>query len=487
MSSTTLTSKSQTTIPTQRGSRLLSATVTAAIDALLINISFALAWYTRYELEFGREIAEANYLPWSTYATMQLTLTVVLLAVFRVQGLYRQRRGVGWADELGIVFNGTTVGIAIMIIAVFYFRPFGLSRLIFVYAWLYIVAFLALSRLAESIVRGYLRRRGIGLLNILVVGAGRQARLIMQNVVAQPELGYRIVGFVDDDVRNDVGRFRYLGKSDEIPRLVGEFEVEEILIALPSASHPQVTELLVACKQLRVNFRLVPDFFELSLSQVDVNEMNGIPLIGMRESSLQGSSIVLKRVVDIVVSVAVLVLLAPLLGLVTLMIRLDSPGPIIIGQTRVGRGGRPFTFYKFRSMYVGAESDIDKLRHLNEVDGPIFKMKDDPRRTRVGRYLRRFSIDELPQIFNVLNGDMSLVGPRPPFPNEVERYDDWHKKRLEVSPGITGLWQVSGRSNLPFDEMVLLDIWYIENWSLGLDFKILARTGPAVLLGTGAY
>jgi exopolysaccharide biosynthesis polyprenyl glycosylphosphotransferase len=195
----------------------------------------------------------------------------------------------------------------------------------------------------------------------------------------------------------------------------------------------------------------------------------------------------LKRTVDIVGAALALTLGAPCLGLIAAAIRLDSPGPTIFRQTRVGANGKVFRMYKFRSMYEGAEQKLDEIRDQSEVDGPIFKMRDDPRVTRVGRILRRASLDELPQFWNVLLGDMSLVGPRPPLPSEVAEYMEWHKKRLEVRPGVTGLWQVSGRSLLSFDEQCLLDIYYIENWSLWLDFKILVRTIPEVLFGNGAY
>ena len=194
-----------------------------------------------------------------------------------------------------------------------------------------------------------------------------------------------------------------------------------------------------------------------------------------------------KRGMDIVGAAMGLILGAPLLALIALAIRLDSPGPIVFRQTRIGIGDRHFEMYKFRSMRKGAEAELERLRELNEADGPIFKIHNDPRLTRVGRFLRRTSLDELPQLWNVLRGEMSLVGPRPPLPAEVTRYMEWHKQRLGVRPGMTGLWQVSGRSLLSFDEGVLLDIYYIENWSLWLDFKILLRTIPKALFGDGAY
>jgi exopolysaccharide biosynthesis polyprenyl glycosylphosphotransferase len=241
------------------------------------------------------------------------------------------------------------------------------------------------------------------------------------------------------------------------------------------------------CATHAVEFRLVPDFYELSLDRVDVAYLHGVPLIGLREPSLSGVNRLLKRATDLAFASLVLAVLSPLLMLVAIAIKLDSPGPVLFRQLRVGRGGRQFWFYKFRSMRADAEAEYWRLQEQNEASGPIFKMKNDPRVTRVGRFIRRTSIDELPQLLNVLQGTMSAVGPRPPLPREVEQYEEWHLRRLSGSPGMTGLWQVSGRSELTFDEMVLLDIWYIENWSLALDLKIALRTIPAVLFEKGAY
>lgn len=474
----------------RRHTRSWRPSIVAAIDVLLINLAFFLAWYARYRLELGAEVAVENYVEWTTYSTVQLALTAVLLIVFRLQGLYRLRRGAGWVDEMGLVVNGTLVGIAIMIVGVFYLRPFGLSRLIFVYAGIAIVLLLGLARMLERAYLAHRRRRGYGLERIVVVGAGPLGRVIMQNVVAQPELGYQIVGFVDDERTEDIGRFTALGRPEDIPDLVDQLDVDEVIIALPSAEHARTSALLLSCAERQVGFRIVPDFYELSLNQVDIVDVNGIPLIGLRDASMSRGNLLLKRAIDVVLSGVTLLVLTPLVLLpIALLIKLDSPGPVLLRQTRIGRNGRPFLFPKFRSMYQDADERLNQVLHLDEARsaGRIFKVKDDPRRTRVGRWIRKFSLDELPQLWTVLRGEMSLVGPRPPFPHEVEKYEEWHRRRLDVLPGITGLWQVSGRSNLTFDEMALLDIWYIENWSIGLDVKIIVRTIPAVALGTGAY
>lgn len=458
-----------------------------ASDAILINLGFVLSWYARYQLQLGRELLEANYVSYSEYLPVGLALTAILLFVFSTQGLYSRLRDGTWLDQMSVIVASTTVGIAAIIVVTFYYRPFGLSRLLFLYAWALIIFLLALSRMVGLQVRAYLRRRGIGLRRALVVGAGSQGLLVMQNIVAQPHLGYDVVGFLDDNRQEDIGRFPALGNTEQVRAVCQQYDIDEVIIALPSNSHEKIMDILDCCEKLRVAFSIVPDFYEISLRQVDITPLSGIPMIGVRRGSIRGWNLLVKRAIDVVFSAVVLLVLSPLLALIALSIKLDSPGPVLIAQKRVGRGGRPFQFYKFRSMRQNADKEIQALQDQNEAQGPIFKMRNDPRCTRVGKILRRTSLDEVPQFYNVLKGDMSLVGPRPPFPHEVEQYEDWHRRRLEVSPGLTGLWQVSGRSNLTFDEMALLDIWYIENWSLSLDLKLLLRTVPAVLFGTGAY
>jgi exopolysaccharide biosynthesis polyprenyl glycosylphosphotransferase len=226
---------------------------------------------------------------------------------------------------------------------------------------------------------------------------------------------------------------------------------------------------------------------ELSLARLDLDNLGGIPLLGLRENPLHGPNLWLKRGIDIVVACLGLTVLALPMLVAAIAIKLDSTGPVIVPQTRIGKRGQPFKFYKFRSMVQNADVLLAELQAQNEAGRIIFKSRHDPRRTRVGRVMRRLSFDEVPQLFNVLVGDMSLVGPRPPLAREYEVYEEWMKGRLEVTPGLTGLWQVSGRSDLIFDEMVLLDLYYIENWSPGLDLKILLQTIPATLSGRGAY
>jgi exopolysaccharide biosynthesis polyprenyl glycosylphosphotransferase len=245
--------------------------------------------------------------------------------------------------------------------------------------------------------------------------------------------------------------------------------------------------LLHQCEKAGVIAQVVPDFFQMTRDHMQVEDLNGIPLISKRDIVITGWNLVVKRTFDVALSGLFALLISPLLLAVAIGIKLDTAGPIFFSQERVGRNGKTFRCYKFRSMVVNADAMVNELADRNEASGPLFKLRDDPRITRLGRLIRRYSIDELPQLWNVMRGEMSIVGPRPNLPEEVAQYQEWHRKRLLVSPGITGLWQVSGRSDLTFDEMVLLDIYYVENWNILLDINILLRSIPAVLRARGAY
>jgi len=459
-------------------------------DAVLINTAFAVAYWIRYDLQWLRAVDPAFVVPFSVYIPFALILTAVLILAYRRQGLYSLRQGITWFDEFIAIVNGTTTGIVIMVVLVFVSRPTFYSRLIFFYAGALVVVLLSFSRLIKNLWLRHMRRRGIGVARAIIVGAGEVGRTVMRTMVAHPDLGYQIVGFVDDDPAKgttDIGRFKGLGSLDNLAILVQDEAIDEVIITLPWQYHRKIMAIMAQCERENVRARIVPDLFQMTLSRMSITEMAGIPLIGVRQGRVSPFSRLLKRGIDVVFSLLVLILFAPLMGLIALAVKLDSPGPVLFRQARMGKGGKPFTVYKFRSMKIGAEEQKDLLRDLNEAAGPIFKIKDDPRVTRVGRWLRRFSLDELPQFYNVLRGDMSIIGPRPPLAEEVAEYQSWHMRRLETAPGITGLWQVSGRSELPFDEMALLDIYYIEQWSPGLDVQILLRTIPTILFGDGAY
>jgi exopolysaccharide biosynthesis polyprenyl glycosylphosphotransferase len=275
----------------------------------------------------------------------------------------------------------------------------------------------------------------------------------------------------------------------ELEAVIAQQPVDEVFITLPRDKYGRLVEKIVhLCEEQGIVVRLQTEMFNLRIARWQVDDLGGRPIVTIRSGPPDGWQFLAKRLIDICGSVGLLLVLAPLFVIVALLIKVDSPGPIFFRQERVGRNKRRFRLFKFRTMTEGADKLQQMLEGLNEADGPVFKIKGDPRITRIGKFLRRFSIDELPQLLNVLKGEMSLVGPRPLPVRDVERIDiQWHKRRLSVKPGLTCLWQVNGRSGVSFNDWVRMDLEYIDQWSLGLDMKILVKTIPAVLRGSGAY
>jgi exopolysaccharide biosynthesis polyprenyl glycosylphosphotransferase len=279
-----------------------------------------------------------------------------------------------------------------------------------------------------------------------------------------------------------------LGSLDDIRELVTTFHIDEVIVVDDRQGAIDVRKVLDQCRGTTTQFRIVPDLVQISLDRVDFSEVGGVPTIGVRDASIRGWDAFLKRTGDLTIALVISLIAAIPMVIIAYMIKRDSEGPVFYRQTRIGQYGKPFSMIKFRCMVENADQQWSQMVTSRDgADGRMFKDPNDPRITRVGRYLRRYSLDELPQFFNVLKGDMSVVGPRPPLPEEVEHYEEWHLQRLLVRPGLTGLWQVNGRSNLTFDEMVRLDLYYAENWSPWLDIKIALRTIPAVIFGRGAY
>lgn len=466
------------------------ALLTAATDVLLINAAFVLAYLVRYQLEWPRPIVEENYVPYTVFLPIAGILTAVLLLTLTLERVYDVRRGRSWLDEVSAILNGTTNGVILVIVILFLTGSTFYSRLIFMYVIVAVAVVLGLGRAVRGWILAALRKRGYGVDRLLIVGAGETGRTLMRHIVAQPELGYEVAGYVDDDpqkANGAIGRFQGLGTIDDLPEILDRDDVDEVIVTLPWMYHRKILRIIHECERSDIHARIVPDLFQMSLSRVGIDDLNGLPLLGMREARISAAGRAAKRVLDILGAAVLLVLTAPLTAIAAVALRLDSEGPVLFRQERVGQDETRFILYKFRTMHQGAEDQLEELEAYNEATGPLFKMRDDPRVTRVGRIVRRLSLDEMPQLYNVLRGEMSLVGPRPPLPREVAKYEEWHRRRLAVAPGMTGLWQVSGRSDVTFDEMVLLDLYYIENWSLVLDFKILLRTIPKVLFGRGAY
>jgi len=326
---------------------------------------------------------------------------------------------------------------------------------------------------------------------VLIVGVGNIAREYARMLRENVGWGMLVIGFVDDGSSAEsirVPKQELVGTLQDLPRLLRERVVDQVAYALPLGILPRVASSFAVCKTFGVSTQVVLDYFSRLGAQVNFDFCGKVPVVSVEYGRTPGSPLfmAIKRLADIIVAILALIVFGPLMLLVALLIKLSSRGPVFFIQARCGLNGRIFNVYKFRTMGVDAEKMKQKLAHLNEMSGPVFKIRNDPRVTRIGRLLRKFSIDELPQFINVLKGDMSLVGPRPPTPDEVVQYEDWQRRRLSVRPGLTCIWQVSGRNNIDFDEWMRLDLQYIDNWSLGLDLKLLAKTLPAVLSKNGA-
>jgi len=358
--------------------------------------------------------------------------------------------------------------------------------------WAVAIAFVLAMR---AVARGALSRRFVVRERTLIVGAGHVGSEVARKLGRRPEYGLEVIGFLDDEPLYDPLRAAddgppQLGGTSRIEHVLEAYRVERVIFAFSRLPAREQIELFQRCMELGVQVDIVPRLYEVMGSRMQVHDVDGLPLVGLRVPRLSHSSRLLKRSLDLALSVALLIVFAPLLAFTALRIKLESPGPVLFWQERMGAGGRRFRIVKFRTMYADAEERKADLAHLNKhtEDGPtMFKIPDDPRITPFGHFLRRWSIDELPQLWNVLRGEMSLVGPRPLILAEDENVVGAGRQRLRLTPGVTGLWQVLGRSDIPFREMITLDYLYVTNWSLWGDVKLLARTIPRVLQKTGAY
>jgi exopolysaccharide biosynthesis polyprenyl glycosylphosphotransferase len=358
--------------------------------------------------------------------------------------------------------------------------------------WVLAITFISLGRAAA---RAFARRRLAYLQNAVIVGAGDVGQLIAKKLLQHPEYGINLVGFVDDQPkarRPDLEHLTLLGPPARLPRIIEVLDVERVLVAFSNQPHEETLDLIRSLKDLDVQIDLVPRLFDIVGPGVGIHTVEGLPLLGLRPLRLSHSSRLLKRGLDVGLSLAGLVVLAPLFALVAAAIKLETRGPVFFRQVRMGADEETFRIYKFRTMVVDAEERKSSIAHLNKYAQPggdvrMFKAVDDPRVTRVGHFLRRYSLDELPQLLNVLRGEMSLVGPRPLILDEDQHVAHWARRRLNLRPGITGVWQVLGRNEIPFDEMTKLDYLYVTNWSLFNDLKLIARTVPAVFNPRDAY
>jgi exopolysaccharide biosynthesis polyprenyl glycosylphosphotransferase len=340
--------------------------------------------------------------------------------------------------------------------------------------------------------RKYLRAKIHDFRRVLIVGTGKLALELYQAGQSDENQNFQILGLINcaKDERKDWPEFkgvRVYNGIDSTISAMEELKINQIVMTTLPEVRSQMLDIIIECERRNIEFKIIPDILEIITTRSQIDQYLGLPVLSLKPIQLSGFNVIFKRIFDIILSFLVLIVIAIPLLIIALLIKLDSPGPVFYKHQRMGYKGRKFNFLKFRSMVQDADDKLKEVIHMNDRQGPVFKMKNDPRITKIGKFLRHYSLDELPQFINVLKGDMSIVGPRPQVLWEAALYDEWAKRRLMVLPGITGLWQVSGRSNLSFEEMIKLDIYYIENWSLWLDIEIILQTVPTVLFAKGAY
>ena len=479
-------------------------------DALAAAGSFMFAFYLREGVSAFASDGSFRWSPqFAPYGALVLFVVGIRLLSFRYCDLYRLRGEFSLVDDAIRIFKATAIGSLLIVAAAFLyrggfeFRAFSYARGVFVADFFLVLVTMIVIRFVMRSAQSFARSRKINLIPTLVVGRGPEAALFIREMRERPSLGYRVIGLVDTDAAElePIGNYEgvpVIARLEGLPDAIRDSGANEVIIADPQVSGDALFEVMIRCGRRRgVEFRIAPSLFNCLPRKTEIDQIGVLPMIRLFREPLSSSARILKRTFDIATSALAILLLFPLWLLLAILIKLDSRGPIFYTQERVGMDGRLFLLYKFRTMIADADPELHREyqrafiagraeANLGDDQKPTYKLLADPRITRVGKILRRTSLDEVPQLINVLMGDMSIVGPRPPIPYEVEAYELWHRKRLDMKPGLTGLWQVSGRNRLPFEEMVRLDLFYIENWSLLLDLKIILRTG-FVMIGREGY
>ena len=456
--------------------------IRAAADLVAILAALLLAYNYRYHVDRipipGTEPPAFGY-----YLAAAPVVALIFVVTFAASGVYRIRRGRPLLDEFFSIIGAAALAGVIILALMSIYRGFSYSRLVLLYTVSIALVLIALARIVLRRILTMQQRRGVGTDRVLVVGTGAGSELLLHRMTMFPEYGYTVCGVLDDRIEPGT-RFagsQVVGRVAELPVHVKRHQIDQVFLALPGASHEEMLHLIKTCDDLRVDFRMLPDVFEIITTRVSADVVDGIPLVGVRRSQIEGFGLVIKRAFDLVVALILIVVLSPLWLLLAIAIALSSRGPILYRQERVGQAGRLFTLYKFRSMVSDAEADT----------GPVFAAPDDARRTAVGRLMRRFSLDELPQLVNIIRGNMSLVGPRPERPFFVERFGTEIPRYLErhqVRPGVTGWAQVNDlRGSTSIADRTIYDIYYIENWSLAFDIKILLLTVGRIFFHRHAY
>jgi exopolysaccharide biosynthesis polyprenyl glycosylphosphotransferase len=464
-----------THVRSTRALSTLSVLVLLCVDIALVAGSFVLA----YDVRFVLSDALAEAFDFTLYLRTGALVGGIAAALLVLQGLGDLERRRSWPTRLRAITSAISTG-TVMAVVITFDQDQRLSRAWLAIGWSLSIASITAWRSIAPPAYLAVRRRFAPRRRALVVGAN----LVGQELARELEVRFEVLGYVDNGTDLDALDRPLLSPIAELEAVVRSAAVDEIVIALPASRREQVDRVIARGFGRQVDVKIVTELGEQLPRRLELGRFGSRPYIAFAPVA---PVTWLKRAVDIVLASSALAIGAPLLVGIALAIRLDSRGPLLYRQRRVGKDSVAFSMLKFRSMCVDAEQMLSELSQRNEATGPIFKMRRDPRVTRVGRILRRYSLDELPQLMNVLRGEMSLVGPRPPLPAEVSKYEDWQMARLRARPGMTGLWQVSGRSEVPFNDMVRLDIHYVRNWSFGLDLEIMLRTIPAVIANKGAY
>jgi exopolysaccharide biosynthesis polyprenyl glycosylphosphotransferase len=471
----------------------LTISLLKVLDLVIVAFAFALTTILIVKTEHG--ISLVRFLALRTRVVNFGISILALIAchiVLQVCGLYRSRRLSGRRTELVDVVKAMTLNTACSVAIASFFSIQMITIQFLGIFWLVSTIALSTARLTMRRVAAYVRVHGRDLRYMLILGTNPRAVEFARRLLGSPERGYRLVGFVDDEwpglIELKKAGLEVVSDYGGLPEFLRRNVVDEVAIYLPFRSFYQhSSEVASLCEQHGITLRLNSDVFGLKATRWRAEEVDGDQYIATYTGSAEPWPRIAKRLLDITVAASVLLILSPVLAITAIAIKLTSPGPVMFKQERIGLNKRRFKILKFRTMLPNAESMMTRLEKHNEVEGPVFKIRNDPRITPIGKLLRRSSIDELPQLLNVLAGDMSLVGPRPLPVRDYEGFNkDWQRRRFSVKPGITCLWQVNGRSGISFEQWMLLDLQYMDEWSLWLDLKILAKTVPAVLRGAGA-
>ena len=476
----------------RRRRRVFVVVALVACDTVAILCAGLVATWIRFGAVDHRVAFEGTSLSLSFWeiAAVLVPLWVLFLAAARLYDL----DSLTWGFSVtGRIARSLSLGVVALILATYVAKLPGLSRGWVLLTWLVSIVFVLGARGSMMLFVTWVRQSGKLLLPTLVVGSNAEAADILRVLMSDKAAGLVPVACLASSQADRLGLdfvaadVPIVGTARDLVSVMETERIDVVVIASSAFDHDVVARMIAELRTADADVHISSGLFEVLTSRVIVTEVAGVPLITVKGISLSKSAVLAKRIFDLVVSLLIVILGLPVWLIIAAAVKLSTEGPILHSQERVGLHGRKFGMYKFRSMYVDADARLAEVMSSNEASGPLFKMKEDPRVTPTGKWLRKFSLDEFPQILNVIKGDMSLVGPRPPLPREVSGYNlhDW--RRLEVVPGMTGLWQVSGRSSLTFEEMVRLDLFYIENWSMGLDITIIFRTIPAVLFARGAY